>query len=339
MQTLFDSDPLPAAKRYHAWQDAICEIYLPVDCASDLRNDYTGFVRQLRVGAVTLTDTLSSPQKVLRQRGHIARFAKDCYFLGLTQTGSVNVRQGNATMTLNAGCGGLFYANEPYELSTARKVRTFWLELPRREFASRFDTEHPPLVANLDLSRGLGRIAVELCTAVAREGARLEPQHRVELGEEIMNVVALALKADPGPEPAAERCVQRARLRSLTNYIDEHLGDPDLSLGKIAQSNGISLRYLHQLFRPMDISASEWLRTRRLQRCYDLLTSPEHAGRSITDIAYSTGFSSSSHFSNLFRAQFGLRPSDVRVAPAARRASRSSLPAAAKLAPLGGRME
>jgi AraC-like DNA-binding protein len=51
---------------------------------------------------------------------------------------------------------------------------------------------------------------------------------------------------------------------------------------------------------------------RRLQRCYDKLAAPEHATLSITEIAYSLGFNSSSHFSNLFRAQFGVRPSDVR---------------------------
>jgi AraC-like DNA-binding protein len=60
------------------------------------------------------------------------------------------------------------------------------------------------------------------------------------------------------------------------------------------------------------MSVTEWLRLRRLQHSYDLLASPRHAARSITEIAYSMGFSSSSHFSNLFRAEFGVRPSDVR---------------------------
>ncbi len=35
MQTIFDSKTLPAAKRRQAWQDAICEIYLQVDCAAE----------------------------------------------------------------------------------------------------------------------------------------------------------------------------------------------------------------------------------------------------------------------------------------------------------------
>jgi AraC-like DNA-binding protein len=94
--------------------------------------------------------------------------------------------------------------------------------------------------------------------------------------------------------------------------MDAHLSEPDLSLSDIAWNNGISLRYLHQLFRQTDMSASEWLRLRRLQRSYDLLSSSRYAAQSIIEIAYSMGFNSSSHFSNLFRAQFGVRPSDVR---------------------------
>jgi transcriptional regulator GlxA family with amidase domain len=56
------------------------------------------------------------------------------------------------------------------------------------------------------------------------------------------------------------------------------------------------------------MSASEWLRRKRLQRCHELPTSPRRAGQTITEIAYSMGFSSSSHFSNLLRAEFDVRP-------------------------------
>jgi AraC-like DNA-binding protein len=322
MQTIFDSKTLPAAKRRQAWQDAICDIYLRVDCAAEQCSDYDGFVREMRLGAVTLTDTLSSPQSVLRHSRHIARLDKDCYFMGLAQSGSVNIRQADYSLTMNAGVGVLFCASEPYELRCDTRLRSFWIELPRETFARRFDSAHPPLVAQVNLSRGLGRIAAEFCAALAVEGASLDSRTRAELGEQFMDILALAIKSEPDRQPAAEICVRRARLRSVTNYIDAHLSDSNLSLAKIAKENGISLRYLHQLFRLMDMSASEWLRMRRLQRCYDLLTSSRHATQSITDIAYSMGFSSSSHFSNLFRAQYGLRPSDVRGTPAARQATR-----------------
>jgi len=313
MQTIFDSKTLPAAKRRQAWQDAICEIYLRVDCAAESQSSYDGFVREMRFGEVTLTDTLSSPQSVLRQSRHIAHLEKDCYYMGLAQAGSVNIRQANSSMTMHAGAGALFNASEPYELRCDAKLRSFWVELPRQAFASRFDSQRPPLTAHLNLSRGLGRIAVEFCSALALEGGNLEPQSRAKLGDKFMDILALAISAESDDRrPSTETRVQSGRLLLVRNYIDEHLSDPNLSLGDIAKKNGVSLRTLHQLFHPMGMSASEWLRTRRLQRCYDLLTSPQHETKTITEIAYSMGFSSSSHFSNLFRAQFGLRPSDVR---------------------------
>ena len=46
MRTIFDSKTLPVAKRRQAWQDAICEIYLRVECAAQSQSSYDGFVRE-----------------------------------------------------------------------------------------------------------------------------------------------------------------------------------------------------------------------------------------------------------------------------------------------------
>jgi len=84
-----------------------------------------------------------------------------------------------------------------------------------------------------------------------------------------------------------------------------------LNLEKIAKANQISLRQLHYLFEPTGATPSEWIWRRRLQMSYDRLAG-ETTGLSVTDVAYQCGFSSSSHFSTLFRRAFGLRPSEVR---------------------------
>jgi AraC-like DNA-binding protein len=314
MQVMYDSKTLPAAKRLQGWRDAICEIYLQVDCAAERRSDYEGFVREARFGGVTLTDTLISPQSVHRQSLHISHFDKDFYYVGIEHIGRVNILQAGSSFLLRPGVGAIYYANQPYQLRCDVKSRQYWIELPRQAFNGRFESGSPPLLGHFDLSRGLGYIAMEFCAALAAEGAGLDAELRAKLGEQLMDILAMALRGEPDRQPADERSVQRARLRSLTAYIDARLSDPTLSLAEIAKKNGISLRYLHQLFRLTDMSASEWVRLRRLQRCYDMLTSPRHATQSITEISYSMGFSSSSHFSNLFRAQFGLRPSDVRGA-------------------------
>ena len=101
-------------------------------------------------------------------------------------------------MTMHAGVGALYCAGEPYELRCDIKLRSFWVELPRQAFASRFDAEAPPLIARLNLSRGLGRIAAEFCAAMALEGADLDPQSRAKLGEQFMDIIALAISAVNG---------------------------------------------------------------------------------------------------------------------------------------------
>lgn len=314
MQVVFDTATLAAGKRRQAWRDAICEIYLQVDCLTDSSVDYSGLVREARFGGVTVTDALISPQSIHRRGQHIGRFGKDCYYLGIEHMGAVDIRQSGESFRLRPGRGSLYYANDPYELHCNVRSRQFWIELPREAFDRRFDSGRPPLLKHFDLTRGLGRIAAEFCSSLATEGAGLEESLRDKLGEQLMDVLALALNCEPDWEPAEDKSVQQARLRSVRAYIEANLGNPNLGPATIAKANGISLRYLHHLFRLTDMSVSDWLRLRRLQRCYDLLTSPHAADQSITQIAYSMGFSSSSHFSNLFRAHFNLRPSDIRAA-------------------------
>ena len=62
MEVVFDSRTLPAGKRRQAWRDAICDIYLQVDCQTDLDVEYIGLVREARLGDVTITDAVLSPK-------------------------------------------------------------------------------------------------------------------------------------------------------------------------------------------------------------------------------------------------------------------------------------
>ncbi len=312
MDLVFSTDSIERAKRYAAWQGAICDVYVHVDVNSEQRSDYRGFIREARFGAVTMTDVLLSEQKISRRQRHIAELDKDCYYVQFLQRGKMNVLQAGKTFVTNAGTGAIFCATESYDLECVGEIRSLYLELPRKQFADRFANDRVPVAATMGTSRGLGRIAAEFCSTLASEGSALDADVRARLGDELMDVIALALDAGNGEEPLADHAVQQARLRSVKAWIEDHLTDSDLSLQKVAKNNGISLRYLHYLFRLTDMSASEWVWDRRLQRCYDVLTRPELNNLSVTEVAYRLGFNSSSHFSTTFRRKFGVRPSDLR---------------------------
>jgi AraC-like DNA-binding protein len=310
---VFSTESLARERRYAAWRDAICDVYVRVDVRADDQANYDGFIREAQFGSVALTDVLLSRQHITRNRSHLSKLGKDCYYVQLIQAGNLNVLQARAVLPTNAGTGALFCASEPYDLQCLGKVRAYYLELPRAEFASRFAKDRVPLSATMSTGHGLGRIATEFCASLAAQGSALEASVRARLGEELMDVLALAFDAAQRDAPLADPVVRQARLRSIKVWLEDHLCDPGLTLEAVAKANAISLRYLHSLFRLEGTSVSQWIWNRRLERSYDMLLKSD--ARSLTEIAYDVGFNSSSHFSTMFRRRFGIRPSDLRRRP------------------------
>ncbi len=97
----------------------------------------------------------------------------------------------------------------------------------------------------------------------------------------------------------------------ISSYIEARLTDANLSPTKIAEDNGISVRYLYVLFSEHGMTVSGWVRRRRLLRCRAELDGADTEA-SVTEIAHRWGLSDSAHFSRLFKASFGMSPTQYR---------------------------
>jgi AraC-like DNA-binding protein len=117
-----------------------------------------------------------------------------------------------------------------------------------------------------------------------------------------------AARAEGQPD---ESLRQRQR-REIIRYIEQHLTDPALSIGQIADLHRISKRYLHWLFREEAMTVNEFIISRRLQGCRKELINPDAAHRHVSQIAYAWGFANLSHFSKRYRAQFQESPTETR---------------------------
>jgi AraC family transcriptional regulator, positive regulator of tynA and feaB len=93
-----------------------------------------------------------------------------------------------------------------------------------------------------------------------------------------------------------------SRYARLKGFIEMRLSDPDLSVETIAQGCGMSVRTVQRAFADDQAgSVSNYIWKRRLGQCAAVLRDPLHAHRSITEICFSWGFSSASHFSRMFK--------------------------------------
>ena len=111
---------------------------------------------------------------------------------------------------------------------------------------------------------------------------------------------------------AGGTATQAAILHRLCQTIERKLDDPDLTPARVAETEGISERYMQKLFEGSGSSFTHYLRERRLQRTSAELSSPAAAHHSISEIAYHNGFNDSAHFSRAFRHRFGLSPREFR---------------------------
>lgn len=158
-------------------------------------------------------------------------------------------------------------------------------------------------------SDDVGRLAQALAR-VALDERPGRTAHEAELAGTILSLLDLSLPGRNGqpvaPSPAA---TLRQRVKA---YIRLHLRDPDLTIDRIAAALSCSKRYLHMCFADEGLSITEFIWTERLDQCRRELEGETLAGRTITEVAFSWGFNSSSHFSRLFKKRFGAPPSRSR---------------------------
>jgi AraC family transcriptional regulator len=136
------------------------------------------------------------------------------------------------------------------------------------------------LKADLEAGCPTGRIFGE--SAATMLAARLLQQHSVRTPK---------LASD-------EHGLSSYTLRQVLDYIRSHLSQ-DLSIIDLAQVAGMSPYYFLRLFKKsMHVTPRQYIIQTRIDRAKELLISRE---LSIAEIAFECGFTSQSHFTNVFR--------------------------------------
>jgi signal transduction histidine kinase/DNA-binding response OmpR family regulator len=103
--------------------------------------------------------------------------------------------------------------------------------------------------------------------------------------------------------------LDEAFIKKITNYIEENISDPELSVYDLYEITGMSRSmFYHKLKSLIDLSPSEYIRSVRLNMAVTLLKNRNH---NISEVAYSVGFSDPKYFSTSFKKHFGQSPSTL----------------------------
>jgi AraC-like DNA-binding protein len=215
-----------------------------------------------------------------------------------------------STLVLPPGQWTLSDTGKPGTVFAPEGTETLVLLLPREKVLSKYYNVDNLLMRPFSGTAGVGKLASQFGSSVFTELPKLDADSVPDMIDTLCHLIRLTMKESAGEEAAPSSCeILRERIRS---YIKAHLRDPELSLERIACAFKCTKRYLHKVFEAEGTSIWEYIWQLRLGQCREELLNPDCQHKSITDIAFSWGFSSSAHFSTAFRQRFGAPPRSYR---------------------------
>ncbi|MER6305414.1 helix-turn-helix domain-containing protein [Streptomyces sp. NPDC001657] len=195
-----------------------------------------------------------------------------------------------------------------------RPARMIVWELPRHLLVVPDDALLDVVGRPLPTGGGPGALLARFVEGLAEQAQELTIRSAGWLGSAVVDLTVAFLTgvADVGavrPLPSP----QAALLHDVKTYIDEHLGDPDLSPGAIAVAHHISVRSLHHLFQQDKRTVGGYVRERRLEHCRAELTDPRFVTRTVGEIRARWGFRDAAVFCRAFKKAYGISPAACRA--------------------------
>ncbi|MCR5278573.1 MAG: response regulator [Lachnospiraceae bacterium] len=102
--------------------------------------------------------------------------------------------------------------------------------------------------------------------------------------------------------------VSNRYVQTAISYIEEHYSDLDFSIGKLAESMGVSEGHISRLFKSeLDVGINNYLTRFRIRKAMDFLKDVQVK---VYEVAEKTGYQDIAYFSNTFKKLVGKSPSD-----------------------------
>jgi AraC-like DNA-binding protein len=324
-------DPLPPAARFHfctsemdpaerrdAWKE-IAHRWVDFKPAPDV--PLQGEMTILTSEACTMGTTCSSAYEM--STGARCAHPDDMVVLTLIQSGQlvpqVFRRKGAGDLSLCA-------PREEGRFRWAQGTRQAFLALPRQEVCAALG--HDPATL---LVTGNSALAPALIGQMNHMALLLRQPHlvdEVEFAGLLDATRALALLtlrnlgrqgiSKAGAPRDAHEGLHAGRRAAALRFMELHAHRADLDAAAIAQGAGCSRTRLYEAFAAQGMAVMDTLRELRLQRAKVLIE--QSARLHVGTVSWRCGFASQSGFSKLFRARFGMSPSECHQQRAAQAA-------------------
>jgi AraC-like DNA-binding protein len=274
-----------------------------------LASDFFARIRHRSQDALKIIDCVCDPCGATRHPKIMGRDPREILGLQLVLDGRETVQIGNDRIELTKGDILLWDNTRPMTFAVRERLHKLSFIMPLSRFKNWLPSSWHSIERKIPAGSNAGDLLSIYMTSLSAPFLDSNSGNGDALTEATIGLVVNAL-GHGADEPV--NSLREAQVLRVKRFIDQHLDEPDLSPGRIATANRISVRYLHWLFEPLGLTVTRYIIQQRLQRCRRELSNPVMCRRTISDIAFSWGFHNPTHFSRRFKQEFGLSPLDFR---------------------------
>lgn len=301
------------AEDFATWRTIVSESFVPLDVTTDIEDSFRARIRSRSLGDVFVSEIGAKSHCVERTPQLIAHGDKQYFKLSLQLSGTGLLMQDNREAVLRPGDMAIYDTDRPYSLVFDDDFRTLVVMVPQAAIDLPRDVIGQLTATRMSGDQGLAKMVGPFLTQITKNMDELTGHSGTRLMNNALDLITTLLHGELDSARVDLAPSHRTSLlQEIRAYIDDNLGDPNLSPGAIAAANFISTRHLHGIFKEEGVTVSSWIRSRRLEHCRRDLADPLFIMKPVSSIAMRWGFVDPSHFSRLFRATFGVAPTDFR---------------------------
>ncbi|TAL75489.1 MAG: AraC family transcriptional regulator [Burkholderiaceae bacterium] len=291
------------------WRRAIKSVVYELDITFSSSKEFRGIAENCPLGDVQWTRIKSMPIQYQRHKQHYAGQAPQI-LLCVPIVGRTEFTQFGRYIHCQQGQFMLEHSNEPYKFSYDKDIDLWAIRIPEDMLRTRVHDPARFCAINFDGRTDMGKFFLDYLDAVVNNIQQVPEQMRSLVGAQLTDLLAVVLEGDKRILNSTSSSIKAAHLARVEQHLREHLSDSGLSAQNVASACGISVRYLHLLFKETNWTFSQWVRERRLQLAYESLH--RSTGKvSVAQLAYQLGFNDHAQFSRAFRTRYDCTPSDV----------------------------
>lgn len=297
-------------RKISAWREAVAPFW-DVQIRKEDASDFRGRSEVYHLGNAILGFTAASELRMRRGRGLVARMGVDHIAAKIRMDGHAQIEIAGREAAMAPGDVCLLDLSQPLSLRST-DYRAMTLIMPRGLFpegGSQLDGAHGTV---LRAATPFGGLVTEHLKSLGTNAPLFTAAESRAAAQATAILLGMAARTAGGTEGMGRPNERAPVFLTIRRHIDAEIGSPMLGVEHLCRRFGISRSGLYRLFAPLG-GVAEYIRRRRLSRAYRDLSMAGRPGAKVSEVAYRYGYASPASFTQAFRAEFGLSPTDAKA--------------------------